>query len=197
MCSLQLYAERYHHIKAPRKLLWRPTLGLVELEVVIGDSVPLEFHVTPVHAAILLQFSDQGHAAPGSSAQGAAASSDAGAAGRSGKGAAGTATANALAAALGVPQAVVRSKALFWVNNGVLLESRGPGGEVVYRRAEALDPNRACEWSWELCCVGTGAVLGEHNVLLESRGAGGEVVYRRAEALDPNRACECSWCFVV
>lgn len=51
----QIYAERYHHHKAPRKLLWRPTLGVVELEVTVGDQ-SMDFKVTPIHAAIVLHF---------------------------------------------------------------------------------------------------------------------------------------------
>jgi anaphase-promoting complex subunit 2 len=48
-----------------------------------------------------------------------------------------------LASLVGVPQAAVRKRALFWVNNGVLAESRIASGQVVYSRATALDPARA------------------------------------------------------
>jgi len=113
--QLQVYAERYHHLKAPRKLIWRPSLGAVTLEVTCGDAA-VEFRVTPLHAAILLRFSGAG---PGDAL-----------------------TASQLAAALGAPLAVVRRKALFWVSSGVLVEGRTGGGDVAYRRAEALDPTR-------------------------------------------------------
>ena len=53
---------------------------------------------------------------------------------------------------MGLPQALVRQRMLFWVAHGVVTEQRGaagggssssgssgsPGGDVVYRRAEAL-----------------------------------------------------------
>jgi anaphase-promoting complex subunit 2 len=95
--------------------MWRPSLGSVTLEVTCGDAA-VEFKVTPVHAAILLRF---GGRAPGDYV-----------------------TASKLAAALGAPLAVVRRKALFWVNNGVLGEGRTAGGDVAYHRVAALDPSR-------------------------------------------------------
>lgn len=110
-----MYAERYHHLKAPRKLLWRPSLGVVTLEVACGPTT-MEFRVTPLHAALLMRFS-------GTSTTDAL-------------------TASQLAAVLGAPQAVVRRKALFWVNNGVLAEGRTAGGDVAYRRVEELDVSR-------------------------------------------------------
>lgn len=48
-----------------------------------------------------------------------------------------------MAAALGAPLHVVRRAALFWVAAGVLVERRGPGGELAYARGVApLDPGR-------------------------------------------------------
>ncbi|KIY92945.1 anaphase-promoting complex subunit 2 [Monoraphidium neglectum] len=128
----QVYAERYHHLKAPRKLMWRPSLGAVTLEVSCGGAA-IEFRVTPLHAALLLRFAGR---APGDAL-----------------------SAGALAAALGVPQAVVRRKALFWVDNGVLAEGRTAGGDVAYRRVEALDPSRivsteASDLSWDDAAAG-------------------------------------------
>lgn len=35
---MQAYAHRYHHLKAPRKLMWRHTLGLVDLDVTVGGD---------------------------------------------------------------------------------------------------------------------------------------------------------------
>jgi hypothetical protein len=121
----QVYAERYHHLKAPRKLMWRPSLGAVTLEVEAGPAGPVEFRVTPLHAALLLQFA--------------------------GREPADAASATALAAALGAPAAAVRRKALFWVNNGVLAEGRTPSGDVAYWRVPELDPSRIGEASG--CCL--------------------------------------------
>lgn len=121
--ALEAYANRYHKLKSPRQIKWRPALGVVDLEVKVADTV-LDFTVTPVHASLLMQFGDQPKW-----------------------------TASELSAALGIPQAVVRRKALFWVNNGVIVESR-TGEDVVYIRAEVLDPARAgsrevTDLSWE------------------------------------------------
>lgn len=44
-----------------------------------------------------------------------------------------------LARELGLTPQALRAKALFWVNNGVLVEARGRRGEMFYQRAEALD----------------------------------------------------------
>jgi hypothetical protein len=159
-CLLQVYAERFRHLKAPRKLHWRPTLGLVELTITVGDSGPIDFKVTPVHAALLLQFADDSSSSSDTAAAGLAATSPGGvgspawgspnlqqqqqqvlqpSAGGAWK------TATQLAAALKVPVPVVRRKAMFWVAAGVLLERRGANGEVVYCRATRLDPNRIGE----------------------------------------------------
>lgn len=41
---LSTYAAKYRSLKAPRKLVWRPNLGTVQLELAIGDQ-QLEFNV--------------------------------------------------------------------------------------------------------------------------------------------------------
>lgn len=138
---LQVYAERFRHLKAPRKLRWRPTLGLVELAVTVSDCEPINFRVTPAHAALLLQFSDD---SPAVAAAAAAASAAAEAAGgpqpAAGRGVA--LSAAQLSTALDVPVPVVRRTAMFWVAAGVLLEQRGPKGELLYSRATSIDPSR-------------------------------------------------------
>lgn len=125
---MQVYSERFRHLKAPRKLRWLATAGLVELSLSIGDSEPIDFKVTPVHAALLMQFADA------DSVTAAPADSD------DSPGSARTAA--ELSAALGVPVPVVRKKAMFWVSAGVLLERRGAKGEVTYHRATSMDPSR-------------------------------------------------------
>lgn len=130
-----MYAERFRHLKAPRKLLWRPALGLVELAVTVGDSQPLNFRVTPIHAALLLQFADDSPAAAAAATAGSTAS-----VGATDQGL--CLSAGQLAAALGIPTSVVRQKAIFWVAAGVLLERRGSSGDVEYKRATSIDPSR-------------------------------------------------------
>lgn len=166
-CTGQVYAERFRHLKAPRKLHWRPTLGLVELSLTVGDGEPLDFRVTPVHAALLLQFADKNNnssssdggfgagGAPRPSAAAAVVQSVASPGGdmssppqqqqqssAAGAGVVSWKTASQLSSALGVPVSVVRRKAMFWVAAGVLLERRGPKGEAVYSRATRIDPSR-------------------------------------------------------
>lgn len=116
------YSSRQHGMAqlhpcwlASRRLVWRPHLGTVQLEVSSGD-VCIKFHVSPPTATILTHFSD---ASPSHTAQ-------------------------ALAVFTGLTAVVVRSKAAFWVKHGVLAEERqtrgGPGGRavMVYTRATTL-----------------------------------------------------------
>jgi anaphase-promoting complex subunit 2 len=134
-----VYAERFRHLKAPRKLKWRHSLGLVELTLTIGNAEPLDFRVTPAHAALLLQFSDDSPAASAAAGPASPASTAAAAAGGV------VLSAGQLSVALGVPVPVVRRKAMFWVAAGVLLEQRGKGGEIAYSRATSIDPSRIGE----------------------------------------------------
>ena len=53
--QLDAYAARFFVLKTPRKLLWRPDLGAVNLTLTVGEEV-LDLTVTPVQAAILMQF---------------------------------------------------------------------------------------------------------------------------------------------
>jgi hypothetical protein len=148
---LQVYAERFRHLKAPRKLKWRHSLGLVELNLTIGNAEPVDFRVTPAHAALLLQFSDDspaGISAANAASTNAAVSASPSAASAAAAGAAGggvVLSAGQLAVALGVPVPVVRRKAMFWVAAGVLLEQRAKGGEIAYSRATSIDPSRIGE----------------------------------------------------
>ena len=52
---LDTYASKYHDLKAPRKLKWKPALGSVTMSVRVGaDTVDLT--VTPLHATIIMHF---------------------------------------------------------------------------------------------------------------------------------------------
>ena len=53
--QMEAYAGRYFILKAPRRLVWRPHLGSVDLALTVGER-RLEFTVTPLQAAILLPF---------------------------------------------------------------------------------------------------------------------------------------------
>ncbi|KAF2604329.1 hypothetical protein F2Q70_00027344 [Brassica cretica] len=52
------YANRYHEIKTPRKLLWKKNLGSVKLELQFEDR-SVQFTVSPTHAAIIMQFQEK------------------------------------------------------------------------------------------------------------------------------------------
>lgn len=85
---LDWYASRYHALKAPRKLQWKPALGAVTLEVSVGASV-LEVTASPAQAALLMHFKGQA-----------------------------TWSLADLAAQVGTTRAAARKGALFWMNQG-------------------------------------------------------------------------------
>jgi hypothetical protein len=118
----------------------------VELTLTIGDAEPLDFRVTPAHAALLLQFSDDSPAAIAAASNRPASAADGAVIGGL------VLSAGQLSAALKVPVPVVRRKAMFWVAAGVLLEQRGKGGEIAYIRATSIDPSRIGE-SWVISRV--------------------------------------------
>ncbi|EFJ49123.1 hypothetical protein VOLCADRAFT_80889 [Volvox carteri f. nagariensis] len=92
--AMETYEQRYHHLKTPRKLRWRPHLGSVDLDVSAG-GVTASFSVSPLMATLLIAFKDRPVMSAGE-----------------------------LAAAVGLPPALVRRKMLFWVNHGVIVEGR-------------------------------------------------------------------------
>ncbi|CAH8300618.1 unnamed protein product [Eruca vesicaria subsp. sativa] len=87
------YANRYHEIKTPRKLLWKKNLGAVKLELQFEDRALL-FTVSPTHAAIIMQFQEKK-----------------------------IWTSIDLAAATGIPIDVLNRRVNFWISKGVLRES--------------------------------------------------------------------------
>lgn len=52
---LDTYANKYHELKAPRKLKWRPALGSVSLTIRVAGS-SLDLTVSPLHATLILHF---------------------------------------------------------------------------------------------------------------------------------------------
>lgn len=53
---MKAHAEVFHMLKNPRKLSFEPALGVVSLELTIGEHI-LKFVVSPVLAVIIDQFS--------------------------------------------------------------------------------------------------------------------------------------------
>ncbi|KMT07021.1 hypothetical protein BVRB_6g153520 [Beta vulgaris subsp. vulgaris] len=108
------YAKRFHEIKTPRKLLWKKNLGVVKLELQFEDKV-IQFSVSPLLAAIIMQFQDQTRW-----------------------------TSKDLATAIGVPIDVVNRRINFWVSKGVLAESVGEdSNDHIFSLLEGADSNRA------------------------------------------------------
>ncbi|KAL1197248.1 Anaphase-promoting complex subunit 2 [Cardamine amara subsp. amara] len=89
------YANRYHEIKTPRKLLWKKNLGTVKLELQFEDRA-MQFTVSPTHAAIIMQFQEKN----------SWISTD-------------------LAAIIGIPIDALNRRINFWISKGVLRESTG------------------------------------------------------------------------
>ena len=52
---LDTYASKYHDLKAPRKLKWKPALGSVTLTIRVGVDM-LDLTVTPLHATLIMHF---------------------------------------------------------------------------------------------------------------------------------------------
>ncbi|XP_010488710.1 PREDICTED: anaphase-promoting complex subunit 2-like [Camelina sativa] len=89
------YANRYHEIKTPRKLLWKKNLGTVKLELQFEDRA-MQFTVSPTHAAIIMQFQEKK-----------------------------SWTSKDLAAVIGIPADALTRRVNFWISKGVLRESTG------------------------------------------------------------------------
>lgn len=89
------YANRYHEIKTPRKLLWKKNLGTVKLELQFEDRA-MQFTVSPTHAAIIMQFQEKK-----------------------------SWTYKDLAEVIGIPIDALNRRVNFWISKGVLRESTG------------------------------------------------------------------------
>ncbi|DBA88589.1 hypothetical protein WJX77_003031 [Trebouxia sp. C0004] len=105
---LDTYASKYHDLKAPRKLKWKPALGSVSLTIRVGGD-NLDLNVTPLHATIIMHFQEQS-----------------------------SWKASELAKLMELAVPKLRMGAIFWINQGVLTESRGTAGDGVYTRVERL-----------------------------------------------------------
>ncbi|KAG2487792.1 hypothetical protein HYH03_013636 [Edaphochlamys debaryana] len=160
--AMEAYGARYHHLKTPRKLRWRPALGAVELDVSAG-GVTASFTVSPLQATLLMAFKDRP-----------------------------AMTAAELAAEVGLPAALVRRKMLFWVNHGVILEGRagGPGGGGGGAAASGGGAGGS-EGGGGGAGAGRRSSSGGAGARVSTGGgaaaaaaaAGGDLVYRRAEVL--------------
>ena len=92
--EMKMYAKRYHQLKAPRKMQWKPALGMVVMDVTHNDRT-FEVSVAPLQATILHHFQYE----------------------KSWR-------ASDLAAELGVSVDAMRKRIVVWLNNGVLAERK-------------------------------------------------------------------------
>ncbi|CAA7055329.1 unnamed protein product [Microthlaspi erraticum] len=103
------YANKYHQIKTPRKLLWKKNLGTVKLELQFEDRA-MQFTVSPTHAAIIMQFQEKK-----------------------------SWTSIDLAAVTGIPIDALNRRVNFWISKGVLRESTGTDSNTtVYTLVESM-----------------------------------------------------------
>ncbi|XP_063792234.1 anaphase-promoting complex subunit 2 [Pseudophryne corroboree] len=90
--TMEMYTAKYEKLKAMRTLSWKHHLGLVSLDLELADRT-LSFSVSPVHAAIILNFQTKS-----------------------------TWTLEELSEVLKVPVASLRRKMTLWIQQGVLRE---------------------------------------------------------------------------
>ena len=109
---IDAYSKRYHHLKAPRQLMWRPTLGTVEVEVMRGE-LELQLSVSTMEAAVLSHFQRKD---------------------RWGQ--------DELAAEMGINRATLRRKAVVWINQGLLVEEKNEGPDGSSYRLTTGDDGR-------------------------------------------------------
>ena len=89
------YAERYHHLKAPRKMTWLHNLGTVQMEIMWRDT-EVVVTVGPIETALIHLFQDRSFW-----------------------------SVDELVETLKIPKQVLRRKAVVWINNGLLVETSG------------------------------------------------------------------------
>lgn len=112
--QLKIYSEKFHFQKAPRQLRWKPDLGVVDLDITIGRTTLSFNNLSPVYATIIMAFQNSS-----------------------------SRMLNDLAREIGLTPAALHAKALFWINNGILVEGTGRNGETCYTRVEKADKSRA------------------------------------------------------
>jgi len=108
--EMERYEKQFMHLKAPRKLVWKPTLGCVTLDVSFADKEVKDITCTPLQATILLRFGEQRRwELP------------------------------ALASSLKTGEEALKKKMSFWINRGFVVEiSRTSEGCAVYEAVSSL-----------------------------------------------------------
>ncbi|KAN0035538.1 hypothetical protein ACTA71_004812 [Dictyostelium dimigraforme] len=57
--KMEIYSKEYERIKTPRQLIWKQHLGLVDLDLEIGNGNIQSFQVSPIHATLIMLFGDE------------------------------------------------------------------------------------------------------------------------------------------
>ncbi|XP_013419521.1 anaphase-promoting complex subunit 2-like [Lingula anatina] len=91
--SLKTYTKSFEALKGNRTLQWKPHLGLMDIEIELKNSKTLNMKVTPVQAAIFMQFQEKEKW-----------------------------TVDELSTVLKMPSAALRRKITFWQTKGLLKE---------------------------------------------------------------------------
>ena len=143
---LATYNATYCVLKKPRHLLWREALGSVDLELEFRGAPGaakqvLPFSVSPLHATLILHFSDDDHAdneEEEEEEERGAKDEGEGGQGEEGKARSPAVVrrASELSELTGLPLAAVKRRMDFWVASGVVRLVTAEGGDAAY---EALD----------------------------------------------------------
>ena len=111
--AMRAYEERYHELKAPRKMTWMRSLGRVVVEVSLMNEKPFEIVVSPLHAAILYHFTEREKW-----------------------------TAEELAKVLNATTKAVRQRMVLWMNRGVVSETSEATYELNTAASSAAASNK-------------------------------------------------------
>ena len=111
--AMRAYEERYHELKAPRKMTWMRSLGRVVVEVSLMNEKPFEIVVSPLHAAILYHFTGREKW-----------------------------TAEELAKVLNATTKAVRQRMVLWMNRGVVSETSEATYELNTAASSAAASNK-------------------------------------------------------
>jgi anaphase-promoting complex subunit 2 len=108
------FEKQFMHHKAPRKLVWKPSLGCVTLDVAFEDKTVRGVKCSPMHATILHAFGEQPKW-----------------------------TLSALSAHLKIEPDTLKRRIILWINRGFILEAgKTADGELSYEAPTHLGSGR-------------------------------------------------------
>ena len=102
--ELARFEKQFMHHKAPRKLVWKPSLGCVTIDVAFADKTIKAVKCSPLHATILVTFGEQPKW-----------------------------TLSALSKKLKVDSETLKKRMVMWINRGFIHEAgRTADGDIAY-----------------------------------------------------------------